>query len=188
MVKVLAFAGSLRKESVNKKLINYAAEIIKKDDLEIKIIDINDFNLPIYNQDIDAASFPDNAKKLAEILKEYDAWLISTPEHNYSMPSAVKNIIDFVSRAPDNKPNFGLFSNKTIALMSASPSPFGGFKALKHLREILTGLGSMVVPAQFSLSKAYDAFDENGQLINEMDQKNVKLLLDQFVTVATKLA
>lgn len=187
MIKILAFAGSLRKDSINKKLINYSAKMLEKLGAEVKVVDIADYELPVYNPDISANEFPENAKKLASLMSEYKVWLVSTPEYNYSIPGALKNLIDLVSRSPDNQPNVQLFNGKIIALMSASPSAFGGYRALRQLREIFSSLGTFVIPSNFSLAKAYEAFDLNDDLAQESDKKILEQTLSQLVEVSKKI-
>jgi len=186
-LKILAFAGSLRKDSINKKLIKWACLELKNFDVTVTFVDLIDYPLPIYNPDLTPEEFPKNAIILEKLMLENDAWLIASPENNFSITSVLKNLIDYVSRAPENKPNMGLFTNKIVSLMAASPSGFGGVRGITHIREILTTLGSIVLPAQATLSNAYVAFDEQGNLIDIIKQKAVRVVLAQLVEIGSKL-
>jgi chromate reductase len=187
MTKILAFAGSLRKDSVNKKLVKYAAAELKKMGSEVTFIDLADYSLPIYNQDISGDEFPKAALALSQIMIKHPVWLISSPEHNYSLSSCIKNLIDWVSRTPDNKPNMMAFTDKVVGLLSASPSAYGGSRGLRHLREILTALNSVVVPLQTSISNAFAVFDEQGNLTDSNGQKVLTSTLQQLTKIAAKL-
>lgn len=185
-MKILCFSGSLRKDSFNKKLAIYAQKELTKMGFEANFIDLADYPLPLYNQDVQSSEFPKNALILEGVMKESNAWLISSPEHNSSISSALKNLIDWVSRAPDNNPNFSLFDEKIVALMAASPSNLGGARGLRHLREILTSVGCITIPSQTTISQAYSAFDEEGKLIEEANQKAVSKTLEQLSRFISK--
>ena len=94
-LKILAFAGSLRADSVNKKLVNWASGELKAMGHEVTFIDLNDYPLPIYNPDLPSSEFPKNAITLEKMMQEHQAWLIASPEYNYSITSCLKNVIDF---------------------------------------------------------------------------------------------
>ena len=143
--------------------------------------------MPIYNVDIKANEFPKEAVKLFNLMLDNPVWLISTAEHNGSIPVCLKNLIDWVSRVPDNKPNLAAFNNKVVALMSASPPMLGGLRSLRHLRDILTGMNCLVLPSQASVSNAYSAFDEQNNLIDKYAKKSVKDVLTQLYEVSSKL-
>lgn len=186
-LKILAFAGSLRKDSINKKLIKWACLELKKYNATVTFIDLADYPLPLFNPDISKEEFSNNASILEKLMLEHDAWLVSSPEYNYSITGAFKNLIDYVSRAPENKPNLRAFSNKPVSLMSASPSGFGGIRSILHARQILSSLGCIVLPAQATVSNAYAAFDEQGNLIDKQALQAAQAVLAQLVETASKL-
>ena len=187
MVKILALAGSLSKTSVNKKLIKWALPRLEAMGHQVTYLELNDYPLPIYCQDIPAEEFPKNAIELDKIIQEHQVLLFSIPENNYSMTACFKNAIDWISRAPENKPNFQAFANKIIGLMSASPSNFGGFRSLRAVREMLSMLGCFVLPAQACVPSAHTAFDGAGNLSDEISQKAVKDVLEQLSITSLKL-
>jgi NAD(P)H-dependent FMN reductase len=141
--------------------------------------------LPHYNPN--ETSFPENAKIIAKMMQESHLWLISAPEYNYSIPGSLKDLIDYVSRAPHNKPNIGNFTDKVVGLMSASPSIWGGIRGLRHMREILSALGSLVVAPQVNITNAFSAFDQAGELIDQPNKDAVKTMLDKAINLAIKL-
>ena len=159
-MKILSFAASLRKESVNATLIKIASSIAKEQVCDIEFIDFSEFDVPVYNGDVEASKgIPSGALKLKEKMENSDGIMISSPEYNYSVPGTLKNLIDWTSRIRPQP-----FKGKNILLMSASPAMAGGSRGLWHLRVPLEGLGSFVYPEMFSLAVAYDAFDPQGNL------------------------
>ena len=163
--KILCFAGSTRRESFNKKLARIAAEGARKAGAEVTLIDLKDFPLPLFDEDLEAAEgLSPNALKLKELFKAHQGLLIAAPEYNSSITPLLKNTIDWVSRsAPQEKP-LECFAGKTAALMSASPGALGGLRGLVHLRAILGNIQVLVIPRQMAVVKAHEAFDENGAL------------------------
>ena len=134
--KILAFAGSLRKESLNKKLIKVAVKGAQEAGADVTLIDLKDYPLPIYDQDIeDSQGLPENALKLKELMFKHDGFLLACPEYNSSMSAVFKNVIDWTSRlATKDEVYLSCFIDKAVGLMSASPGPFGGLRALVPIR------------------------------------------------------
>lgn len=166
MPKILAFSGSTRRDSWNRKLIQAAVDATRAAGGDVTLIDLADYPLPIYNGDLeDKDGLPDNALRLKALFKEHDALLISSPEYNSSVPPLLKNTIDWVTREWQGESGLVPYQNKVAAIMSASPGSLGGMRMLPHLRQILNALGVLVLPGQFALSHADTAFDtENGAL------------------------
>jgi chromate reductase len=187
-MKVLVFAGCLHKDSINKKIAKLAANKLEEQGCAVTLIDMNDYNLPVYSQDTSPEGFPSDANKITTLMNEHSMWVIASPEHNYSITACLKNLIDWVSRAPDNqKPNMAAFANKVVAIMSASPAALGGFRSLQHLRDILTSLGTVVVPNQLCVAQSFSAFDEKGNLIDKNNNIFLDNMLKQLVLVGKKL-
>lgn len=183
--KILAFAGSLRKDSYNKKLIKIAVKAAEEAGADVTLIDLSDYPLPIYNADIETAEgLPENAKKLKKLMIESDGFMISTPEYNSSLPAVLKNVIDWASRqeTKDEK-NLVCFVGKTAALFSASPGYYGGLRSLSHLRAIMENIFTMVMPEQKAIAKAHEAFDVNGQLKDSKQQEGVREIAKKFVAL-----
>lgn len=192
MAKILVFAGSARRDSLNKKLARAAAEAARAAGGEVTFVDLDDYPMPVYHGDLEATEgMPENARKLREIFIAHDALLISSPENNQSVTSLLKNTIDWLSRSiGDGKgANSGLapFRNKVAGLLAASPGPFGGVRHLPHLRQSLAGLGVTVLGTQVALMRANQAFDEAGALKDEQAAKSVEGLAKALVEMAGKL-
>jgi NAD(P)H-dependent FMN reductase len=179
--KILAFAGSARKESWNKKLIKQATKNGTSAGAEVTLIDLADYELPLFNEDIEAEGVPENAKKLKELFVSHDALLIAAPEYNSSITPLLKNTIDWVSRPDDKHSMLAGFQGKTAALMSASPGTWGGMRGLVHLRDILGNIGVTLVPSEVSVSKVHNSFDENGNLTDERTRKRVDSVVQELV-------
>lgn len=166
MPKILALSGSIRRDSWNRKLIQTAVDAAQAAGGDVTLIDLADYPLPLYNGDLeDKDGLPDNALRLKALFKDHDALLISSPEYNSSLPPLLKNTIDWVSREWQGESGLVPYQKKVAAIMGASPGALGGMRMLPHLRQILNTLGVLVLPGQFSLPRADQAFDpENGAL------------------------
>ncbi|MCE9518722.1 MAG: NAD(P)H-dependent oxidoreductase, partial [Verrucomicrobia bacterium] len=128
--KILAFAGSTRAGSFNKKLIRIAADAARAAGAEVTLIDLRDYPLPLFDGDLeDENGLPENAKKLKALMRESDGFLISSPEYNSSITAVLKNAIDWASRQEtDDEPSLVAFRGKAAVLMSASPGALGGLR------------------------------------------------------------
>src|SRR4051812_26801189 len=103
--RILAFAGSLRKESLNKKLLRIAASAARAAGAEVTLIDLKDHPLPIFDQDLETAQgMPENGARLKTLFAEHDGLLIASPEYNSSFTAVLKNTIDWVSRPAPGEP------------------------------------------------------------------------------------
>lgn len=163
--KILAFAGSLRKDSVNKKLIRIAAEGARQAGADVTLIDLADLPMAIYDGDLeDREGLPPNAQKFKELMVGHDGLLIASPEYNSSISGVLKNVIDWISRPQPNEENLIAFKDKIACLISASPGQWGGLRGLVTLRSILGNIRVLVLPDQMTLPVAHEAFDEQGQL------------------------
>ena len=169
-MKVLAFAASLRKGSLNRKLIHQAVEILNASSgVIVDHADYREFEMPIYDGDAEEASgIPKGGLEFIRRIQTADALVISTPEYNGGIPGTLKNAIDWASRT-DPIP----FDGKPILLLGASPGGFGAVRGLWHTRVPLEAIGGFVYPEMFGLARAHQAFDEGG---NFTDSKNVARL------------
>lgn len=162
--KILAFAGSTRSDSWNKKLIKVAAEGARAAGAEVTLIDLRDFPLPLFDQDLEAAGFPEVARKLKQLFLQHQGLLISSPEYNSSISGVLKNAIDWVSRPEPGEASLACFTDKVAGLVSASIGALGGLRGLVHLRAILGNIKVLVLPDQVAVSKAQEAFNPDGSL------------------------
>ena len=187
--RILAFAGSLRRDSFNKKLVKIAAQAARNAGAEVTEIDLKDYPLPIYDGDIEAESgLPENAKKLKALFLDHKALLLSCPEYNSSITGVLKNVIDWVSRSAPGEASLAAFSGKVVTLMAASPGALGGLRGLVHVRSILGNIQCIVLPDQVAVSKANEAFDESGKLKDPKQHASIEKLGATCAAVTAKLA
>jgi NAD(P)H-dependent FMN reductase len=182
--KVLCFAGSLRQDSLNKKLARQACEFATAAGAEATFIDLKEYPLPIYDGDIEAASgLPENAVKIKELMEGHDAFLIACPEYNSSITAALKNAVDWASRPAPGEKNLQCFTGKVTGLLSASPGALGGMRGLVVVRLLLSNIGVIVVPEQHSISKANEAFDQGGKIIDEKNKQSVERVVQSVIAI-----
>ncbi|HIK33368.1 MAG TPA: NAD(P)H-dependent oxidoreductase [Oscillatoriales cyanobacterium M59_W2019_021] len=189
-IKILAFAGSTRIESFNKKLVKIAAEGAKAAGAEVTYIDLLDYPMPLYNQDLETQEgLPDTVFQFKALLKSHQGFLISCPEYNGSITPLLKNAIDWASRSQPGEPPLALtcFQGKVAALLATSPGGLGGMRGLVHVRAILEGIGVLVIPDQKAIPGAIQAFDEGGQLVDAGQMAAVHSIAQKLVRVTTKL-
>lgn len=188
--KILAFAGSAREDSFNKKLVKTAAEGARAAGAEVTYLDLRDLPMPLYDQDLEAKEgLPANVLKMKELMRSHHGFLIACPEYNSSITPLLKNTIDWASRAEPGEPPLLLssFRGKVAALLAASPGGLGGLRGLIHVRDILGNIGTIVLPEQQVVSNAYNAFDENGNLKDEDQQAKVQAIGARLAEVTSKL-
>jgi chromate reductase, NAD(P)H dehydrogenase (quinone) len=173
--KILAFAGSLRAGSFNKRLVRIAAAGAESAGAEVTYLDLRDYQLPLYDGDLEAAhGLPENARKLKDLMIANDGFLISAPEYNSSITAVLKNTIDWTSRPEPGEPALVCYTGKFAALMSASPGALGGLRGLVHVRSILENIGTMVLPGQVAVSRAHEAFGDNGELKDAAQEERIR--------------
>lgn len=189
MTKLLILPGSARRDSYNRKLAGIAAKIAADAGADVDLVDPADFRLPLYDAELEEAEgLPANAKALKQKLIAAQAILFVSPEYNSSITPLMKNVIDWVSRTEsDDEPDLVAYKGKVAGLLAASPGGFGGMRGLVHLRSILGNIGMLVVPSQFALAKAYDKFDEGGQLKDPKELESVKGVVAKVLEIAGKL-
>ncbi len=188
-IKILAFAGSTRRDSWNKKLLHIAIQGARSAGAQVTLIDLKDFPLPLYDGDLEAtAGVPENALKLKELFKSHQGLLLACPEYNSSITAVLKNTLDWVSRPVPDEPPLAAFKGKVVTLISASPGALGGLRGLVHVRAILGNIGCIVLPEQQAVSKASTAFNDVGGLKDEAMQKRIDGLGAQLAQFLARLA
>ena len=187
--KILAIAGSLRAGSFNKKLAALAAGAARVAGAEVTVVDLRELALPLFDQDLeDAGGLPEGAKKFKALLRASDGFLIASPEYNSSITAALKNALDWASRAEsDDEPPLAAYRGKVAALFAASPGALGGLRGLVTLRSILGNIGVLVLPDQVAIATAHEAFDDAGQLKDARKAKQVAALVQSLVETARRL-
>ena len=188
-VKIIAFAGSLRKDSLNRKLVKVAACGAQGFGAQVTVIDLKDYPMPLYDGDLEQANgLPENAKKLKKLMIESDGILISSPEYNSSISAVLKNTIDWISRSEGkDEPPLAALRGKVASVMSASPGAMGGLQSLTHIRSLLGNLGVLVLPNHIAVSKAHEAFNNDGSLKDEKLQNAILKIGRDLAATAVKL-
>jgi chromate reductase, NAD(P)H dehydrogenase (quinone) len=189
-IPLLVFAGSTRAKSFNRQLAATAAQVAQADGAVVTLLNLADFDVPLYNGDLEAQGTPRDVVRLKEIFYAHPAWLIAAPEYNGSMTALLKNTLDWVSSPIKGDPNWGLgnkpFVGKVVGLLSASPGALGGLRGLSHLAPVLMNLQCWVSPRQFALYKAHEAFDRNGQLAQDSQRKVLRGVVEHVLWAARR--
>jgi len=183
MPKLLMFAGSARTASTNKQLATLAASIAQKADVDVTLIDLKDFEMPIYDGDLEGETgLPENAKRLKRLFVEHDGLFIASPEYNSSFSPLLKNALDWISRPhTENEPPLWAYSGKVAALGSVAPGALGGLRGLVPLRMMLGNIGVTVVPNQVAISNGFSAFNDAGTLNDDRQFQMLKATVDQLI-------
>lgn len=172
-MKILAFAASNSRKSINKSLINYAATLLENH--EVEIIDINDYEMPMYSSDLEEAhGIPDAASRFLKKIQDADALLISYAEHNGNYTVAYKNLFDWASRE-----NQKVYQGKSILMLSTSPGP-GGARSVLTLATESAHFFNGKVRASLSIPSFYDNFDQEKYELN-----NTELVSELKLALAT---
>lgn len=178
--KMLAFAGSSREDSVNKKLIAEIAYLSSQTGVDVTVIDLKDFSIPFYDADLEIAQgMPSKAKELRQLMIQSQIIVIASPEYNASVSPLLKNAIDWSSRNEEGGSSRAAFKDKKFILMSASPGSGGGARGLVHLQAIIEDIGGTVVSKHIVVPHAYNAFDEQGHLKSKKLIDEIKQLLKE---------
>jgi len=187
--KILAFAGSARRESFNKKLVNVAAESARSVGAEVTVIDFADLPLPLFDQDLETAEgLPANVQKLKALMVEHQGLVIACPEYNSSITPLLKNAIDWATRpGGKDEPPLAAYRGKVAALLATSPGKLGGLRGLVHVRAILQNIGVMVIPQQIAVPEAHKAFAEGSSLNDSGMQKRLEGLMAELTETIRKL-
>lgn len=187
-VKILAFAGSTRKDSLNKKLIKIVAAGASESGADVTLIDLRDFQMPLYDGDLEQQEgLPSNACKLKELMIAHHGFLISAPEYNSSITGVLKNTIDWTSSLSEGEVPLICYKGKVAGLVSASPGNLGGLRGLVTVRSILENIGVLVIPEQVAVSKAHEAFDTDGSMKNKEQEQKVKKIGSSVANLLQKM-
>lgn len=186
--KILAFAGSTRTDSYNKKLVKLSSAGATEAGADVTVIDLRDFPMPMYDGDLEQKDgLPSNSRKLKDIMLTHQGFLISSPEYNSSVSAVFKNAIDWTSRQSEGEIPLACFKNKIAGIMSASPGMLGGLRGLVHVRSILGNIGVIVLPEQIAIAKAHEAFNEDGSLKDKKQEDQVKKIGANVAKILLKL-
>jgi chromate reductase, NAD(P)H dehydrogenase (quinone) len=179
-LKVLAFNGSLRSGSFNKKIMLQACDELRNLQCEVTVLDLRSLELPIYDGDLeDAHGLPTGGQKLIDAILAADALLIGNPEYNGSTSGALKNAIDWATRGDKNP-----FVGKVTLLVGTSTGWWGSIRSNMATRLVLTHLRAVVVPVQVTIPNAEENIDEKGLLKLEAHKKLLHAGLEELVKMA----
>ena len=188
-VKLLAFAGSTRTGSLNQALLDLAVAEARARGAEVTSIRLKDFDLPLYDGDLEAAAFPAKARELKALFRAHHGFLIASPEYNGSVSGVLKNAIDWATRPTDGESMVALsaFRGKVAGLLGASLSPFGGLRGVTHLRQILGTIQTVVATEQVLVPAAHTAFDDAGALKDALPAQLLGGLAARVIELAERL-
>jgi len=159
-MNVLAFTGSMRAESINRRLLLVACDRLTELGAQVNELQLRDLRLPMFDEDMEGAlkgrgePLPEPIVRLQDAMIEADALLIASPEYNGTMSPALKNAIDWCSRRSDDKGGLACYRNKIAGLLATSGGGLGGIRGLPDLRRVLSGIGVHVVPQDFACPRA----------------------------------
>lgn len=183
--KLLIFAGSTRTQSFNRRLARAAAEVATGLGAEVTLLELGALDIPLYNADLEGRGTPTDVIRLKQLMLDHPGWVICSPEYNGSYTALLKNTLDWASSPVKGDPEWsqGLrcFTGKVVGLLSASPGALGGLRSLGNLAPLLRNLQCWVAPQQFALGQAGNAFDADGQLIEEKQRQNVQTVVEQVL-------
>jgi NAD(P)H-dependent FMN reductase len=186
--KVLAFAGSTRKESVNKRLARIALQAAKKAGAETTFVDLQDFNIPLYCDDLVAKQgIPEGVLQFKQLLNSHNGFFIASPEYNGSLTGVLKNAIDWATIKADGEERMSCWNGKIAGLVSASPGGLGGIRGLHHLRTILAGIGTFVLPNHLAVGNSTENLQNEKQITDEKLQLQLESLTHEMVRVIRAL-
>ena len=172
--RILAFAGSLRTASFNRKLIQIGVDGAKAAGADVTLIDLRDFAIPVYDGDLEASGLPEGVLKLKTLFVEHHGLLISSPEYNGSIPGPLKNAIDWVSRMKDQP-----FKDKPVALQSVAGGPLGGGRVQYQWRQIMVFVEALVfLRPEVFVGMAGQKFDE--KTLEFKDEAGINFIKQQL--------
>ena len=189
---LLVFAGSTRAQSFNRKLATVAADIGREAGAAVTHIELADFDVPLYNADLEARGTPRDVVRLKEIFFAHPAWIVVSPEYNGSYTGLMKNTLDWASSPVAGHATWGdgtlPFRGKVVGMLSASNGRLGGLRAQGHLAPLLMNLGCWVAPQAFALPGAASAFDKSsGALTDPAHRDSVRAVVDQVLWASGRL-
>jgi chromate reductase len=190
-MRLLFFAGSAREGSYNKKLARLAQHIATANGIEGVFVDLRDYPMPLYDGDLEAEDGPpQKAAEFKALLGEYQGVFIACPEYNSSITPLLKNTLDWVTRVrAEGETGLEVYRSRVFAISGASPGYYGAMRSLLTLRQVLAvGIGATVIPQQLALPRANNAFEEDGSLKDEAQQKMLAGVVEALAVAAKRFA
>ena len=190
-MKFLVFAGSTRTQSFNRRLAAVAAHMARDAGAEVTLLELADFDILLYNADLETAGTPADVIRLKEVLDDHPAWVICSPEYNGSYTGLLKNTIDWASSPVAGHAEWSdgtrPFAGKVVGILSASNGALGGLRSQSHLAPLLLNLECWLAPRHFALPRAASAFDAQGQLVDASQAAHVRGVVEQVLWAAGRL-
>jgi len=181
-IKLIALAASLRRDSLNRRLLTQAVLAARALGASVDVLDFRDVIFPAYDGDLQVAEgIPASVQRLGDLVLGSDGMLLASPEYNFSMPGNLKNTIDWLSRI---RPS--VVRDRWGFLLSASNGRVGGNRGLWHLRVPLESMGMMIFPDMYSLAQAGEAFAEDGTLRDPTQHERLAVMMEQFCGAVRK--
>jgi NAD(P)H-dependent FMN reductase len=183
--RLIVFAGSVRRESWNRKLARVAASMARDAGAEVTPLELADYPLPIMDEDIESSDgLPANCLKLKDLWKAHDGFIVACPEYNSSITPLLKNTLDWLSRPRAGEKPLECFKGKVAGLLAASDGALGGLRGLVTVRSILGNIGVIVMPEQHALSQVSKRFASDGSLSEPAQADAVRRVVDATVRAA----
>jgi chromate reductase len=189
MIDILAFSGSTRSDSFNKKILKISVQGARDAGANVTVIDLLEYELPLYDGDLERdGGIPSNGTKLKKLFLAHQGILLALPEYNSSFSAVFKNVIDWVSRpTPEEIEPLSCFKNKIAALTSASTGKLGGMRGLVHARAMLENINVMVIPTQVCVANAPTLFDERDNLKDKKLSQSLENLGAELADLIKKI-
>lgn len=171
----ITLCGSIRKASYNEILRRYVSLKLREAGVEVEDINLRDYPMPIFDEDLEAGHTPEAASILAQKFGKADIVVIISPENNSGTTALIKNTIDWISRQ-----KHGQFRHAIFGIGAVSSGKYGGVVGIQHLRDSLSKLGALLAPTLLGAGPAEDAFDSNGMPTEPVIQKKVDQLVREL--------
>ena len=190
-MKILIFAGSTRQHSFNRKLAQQAARMASAAGAQVRLLELAELDIPMYNADLEAQGTPADVLRLKQLMWEHPAWIVCSPEYNGSYTALLKNTIDWASSPVKGDPEWAdgvkPLRGKVVGVLSASNGRLGGLRSQAHVAPLLLNLECWLAPRSFALAGAASAFDAEGALVQEDHRSGVQAVVDQVLWAAKRL-
>ncbi len=190
-MKLLVFAGSTRSESFNRRMAAVAADIGRAEGAQTTLLELADFDIPMYHADLESRGTPQDVVRLKETMDAHPAWIIVSPEYNGSYTGLLKNTLDWASSPVAGHPVWSdgsrPFGGKVVGMLSASNGLLGGLRSQSHLAPLLVNLGCWLAPRHHALGRAASAFDAAGGLAEADQAERVRAVVQQVLWAAGRL-
>jgi len=188
MTRILAFAGSAKKKSIHNRLIRYGASKAESLGAEVTVVDLVEFPMPLFNEDLIASDgVPETVRGFRKLMLAHDGFLIGCPEYNSSITPLLKNVIDWASVPDGDDAGLCAYQGKVAGLFAASGGAVGGLRGLDHVREILSNIGTHVIPVQAAIGNFNSVFDDDAGISNERTSQIFDSMIELLVRTSERL-